>query len=730
MPSERRLLAWGLLLAVMGARAAGAGGPASVVVKGSSPSIVLDGRLNEAAWRDAPAVQLAQQSPRPGEATPYPTEVRIVMAGDRLYFGFLCRDPEPGRASVHTMRRDDPMAGDDTVAIALDTYGDRKTGYWFRINAAGARTDGLIADPEHPSYDWDGIWDARTARTEDGWSAEIVIPSRTLSFTPGLNDWGLNLERFVSRDRLTLRWASPTLDAFFYDLSRAGTLSGTAELEQGLGLEFSPYVIGRMKEFFGGPARAWQGATGGEFTWKITPQLVTVFTANTDFAETEVDARQINVTRFPLFFPEKRSFFLEGANQYEFGLGLASQFIPFFTSPHRAVRRDQQVPIDGGVKLNGRIGRVERGHAGRPDARTPVNNRPVPGVNLFAGRVSYDVTGKLRVGGIFTNGDPGGRGRNSLMGADALWRTSTFRGNKNLLIGGWTARTAGEREPGRPNGWGFKVDYPNDLWDCKVAVNDFGAALNPALGFLPNRGVRRTDAGCDLQPRPSKDGPFRWVRQFFIENEIYYITNHRGFTESWGYSVEPFNAQLESGELLETNWMPKYEFLAAPFEIVPGVAIPTGGYRFNRYRLQALSSPHRPLQAGATTTFGTFYNGHLTQWENYVRWTSPAGRLQLGVTAENNFGHLPAGNFTQRLWQLQTAFAWSPNLVLTSFIQYDTESQDLGANTRLRWTMRPGNDLFIVWNRGWKKLILNPRELNLIPENELLAVKLRWTFRR
>jgi len=293
-------------------------------------------------------MKLVQQAPKPGQPTPYETEVRVVVTSDRIYFGFTCKDPDPRRIAIHTMRRDGDMTGDDTVSIVLDTYGDRRTGYFFQINAAGARVDGLISRSESVSLDWDGIWDARTARTPKGWSAEIVIPSRTLSFTPGLKEWGLNLERFIPRERQWLRWSSPSLDSFLYDLSRAGRLTGVAELQQGRGIEITPYATGKTKRFYGVSPRGWQGAVGGEITWKITPQLVTVFTANTDFAETEVDTRQINLTRFPLFFPEKRSFFLEGANQYVFGLNLGDQFIPFF-SRNVGLLDGAQIPIDVGV---------------------------------------------------------------------------------------------------------------------------------------------------------------------------------------------------------------------------------------------------------------------------------------------------------------------------------------------------------------------------------------------
>src|SRR6266404_4849625 len=228
----------------------------------ASGSITLDGRLEEPIWRDAPVLKLTQQSPKPGEPTPFETEVRVVVTSDRVYLAFHCKDPDPRQIAVHTMRRDQVMRGDDTISIALDTYGDHRTGYFFQINAAGARSDGLISGPDGASRDWDGIWDARTERTSDGWSAEILIPTRTLSF--GRKRWGLNVERFVPRERLTLRWSSPTLDSTIYDLSRAGVLEGTSGLQQGLGLELSPYLTGRSTSFFRGSGHAWQAATGGE----------------------------------------------------------------------------------------------------------------------------------------------------------------------------------------------------------------------------------------------------------------------------------------------------------------------------------------------------------------------------------------------------------------------------------------------------------------------------------
>jgi hypothetical protein len=301
-------------------------------------------------------------------------------------------------------------------------------------------------------------------------------------------------------------------------------------------------------------------------------------------------------------------------------------------------------------------------------------------------------------------------------------------GDKNFLVGGWTAMTQGDLPQGGKTGWGFKVDYPNDLWDCQINMNQYGDAFEPLLGFLPRPGTRQTDLGCAYKPRPSKDGAFRWIRQAFVENEYSRVTDSQGILESWEYFMAPINIRMETGDRFEANWVPRGETLLAPFEVAPGVVIPPGSYQFNRWRAEAQTSAHRPLQFGNTSWFGEFYNGHLWQQINYVKWTSPKGRLQLEVDTENDYGHMPEGNFQQKLWQFQGAYAWSPNLIFSTFIQYDTDSNSVGTNNRLRWTIRPGRDLFVIWNRNWQKIVTSPN-LSLVPESDLIAVKLRWTFR-
>jgi hypothetical protein len=704
----------------------------SISVAFPTAPIKLDGLLNEPAWLEATTIaELVQQSPRPGAPTPYRTTVRVIIQDNRLYFGFECTDPEPGSIAVHTMRRDGPMDGDDTVSIVLDTSGDKRTGYFFRVNEAGARVDGLIAGREEAKLDWDGVWDARTSRTETGWSAELEIPANTLSFKRGLETWGVNFERRIARDHTAMRWASPVLDTFFFDLSRAGFLRNVMGLDQGRGIELSPFFAGRAQTNFHQPAYTWQGQVGGDTTWRITPQLASVFTFNTDFAEAEVDSLQLNVTRFPLFYPEKRPFFLEGANQFEFAFALEDDFIPFF-SRNIGLFQGDQIPIDGGGKLTGRAGKWNIGLLDVETRKTfsPSAVSVVPGTNLFAARISYDLTPKLRVGSILTNGNPDGVHRNTLVGFDSSWRTSELFGTKNFQVAGWTAFSRGDGLRGDRNGWGYIVDYPNDFLDCFTALNHFGEALNPGLGFLPRPGIRKLDAACRVKPRPSKEGRLRRVRQAALEHRYYRVTNWHGQTESWGLTWSPLNITLESGDRFDFALQPQFEFLPVPFQISPGVTLPGGSYRFDRFRAEFQSSDHRPWGFGSTTWFGSFYDGRLLQQSDYLRFTGHAGHWQAGASIDQNFAALREGDFVQRLAQFNLAYALHPNLILTSFFQYDTQAQSIGNNLRLRWTVRPGNDLFIIWNRNWHRLTLTPNDVNIVHAKDSLTVKLRWTFRQ
>ena len=711
----------------------------SVHARPASGPIAIDGKLNETAWQTAETMVLTQQSPLPGKPTPYLTEVKVLIYHDALIFGFRCHDPKPSSIQVHTLTRDGDQSGDDTVTVLLDSFGDRRTGYAFQINEAGARLDGLIAGPGNFSYDWDGIWDARTARTADGWSAEIWIPAQTLNFVGGTGHWGLQLDRSIVRDQTELRWSSPTLDSDLYDMSRAGDLEIAARLNQGHGLEFAPYINGKMLRDFETVSRNWLGEGGGELTWRITPQLAAILTVNTDFAETEVDSRQINVTPFPLYFPEKRGFFLEGANQYVFGLGLDtnSTFIPFF-SRNVGLLDGYDIPLQGGVKINGHIGPWS---VALLDAQTRSTYVPqivqlalglpspkVDGTNLLASRVAYDVDRHLRVGAIVTNGDPEALLSNTLAGADAVWQTSTFLKNRSLEFGGWAATTQGEVPDGNRQAWGARFYYPNDLVYCTAGTSRFGDGFEPLLGFLPRPQTHQVDAGCSYKPRPNPNGPFGQIRQAWYDLYFSRITDTQGNLQSQSILFSPIHLFSKAGDILQLTTFANHETLTAPFAVASGVVYPIGSYDFQRVTASVTTSPQRQLQFVNTTRVGGYYNGRLLHQTNALNWTPFHGRAQADFTVDQYFGRTPQGNYVERLWQFQGALSWNPDLSLSTFVQYDNVSNALSSNTRLRWTFKPGDDFFVIWDRTW---LHNPVQsgANLDPDAESVTAKIRWTFR-
>jgi len=687
-------------------------------------TIHLDGKLDEPAWQHAGIIaDLTQQSPHPGEPTPFHTKVFVLTTNHALFIGIQCTDPDPTKMSAHTMQRDSEMDGDDKVAILLDTFGDNRTGFIFQVNPAGARTDGLISGAESMSLDWDGIWNARTRRTKTGWTVEIEIPAHTLRFTPGQDIWKMDVQRWVARKQLSLRWAGTTLDCHRFDMRHTGILSNMKDMNQGHGLSVSPYAVIQTDRNFQDNRDSLSGTAGLDIRYSITPGISGMLTLNTDFAETEVDTRQVNLTRFSLFFPEKRSFFLEGSNLFDFGTGLHRDFVPFY-SRRIGLYDGKPVPIDYGVKVMGQQGPWSMAML---DVQTR-DSDSTPGTNLFAGRVVYDLTSHLRAGAIMTSGNPDGVSDNTMTGVDAVWTTSTFHGDKNFSAGGWFAGTSGDLEAGRKSGWGFKVDYPNDLWDMSITYKEFGKAMDPSLGFLPRPGTRQLSLGMAYQPRP-KGKLGKWIRQMYFESFAWYVESLEGVTESWRLFTAPFNVNTQSGAHFEFNIAPQYEFLYEPFEISEGVFIPAGGYHFLRYRVELESSDSNPFVIGTSTWFGEFYTGHLTQMEAYVRWSGNGGHLHMELETEHDFGHLPQGNFVERLWQFKAIYAFTPDLILSSYTQYDNDSRDIGLNNRLRWTIAPGRDIYLVWNYGWERPVDRPMT-HSIPLANQIALKFRWTWRR
>ncbi len=658
-------------------------------------AIRLDGRLDEPAWGTADSiVSLTEVVPREGGTPVGRTVVRVLVDGPSgtLVIGVVALDPEPAGIVSFAVARDADLDDEDHVRIVLDTFRDGRSGYVFAVNPGGARFDALVSNRgESQDESWDAVWEAATARTPEGWSAEIRIPVRSLIFRSGLSGWGFNVERRVQRLQETSRWSGAQRDFALTHTSRAGVLDGLPRFGLGLGLSVRPSVTGGLEVPAPGSDLDPSGDISLDLSQRLGPNLEAALTVNTDFAETEVDTRQTNLTRFPLFFPEKRAFFLEGADLFDFGLSLGRDVVPFF-SRRIGLVQGTPVPLRGGLKVSGRLGGTS---VGALAARTGAEDSVAPGTTLGAIRVRQDVLEESSVGVIATVGDPLGRSGAWLAGVDATFQTSRFRGGKNFLVGVWGLATDRDDLAGDRTAAGFKIDYPNDLWDASLTYRRIGDGFDPSLGFVPRAGIQSWRLGVEFQPRPA----WGLVRQMFYQVVGSAVTDLGGRWESYRVFIAPLNWQLESGDRFEANVVPQGERLAAPFEVADGVVIPPGEYHDVRYRLEAELAAKRRLSAEATWRFGDFFEGSLHELELDLRWT-PVALLTLELGLKRNIGRLPQGRFTQDLAGVRARLNLSPDLQVTSLLQYDNESRSFGSNTRLRWTFSPLGDLFLVYNHN------------------------------
>jgi hypothetical protein len=427
------------------------------------------------------------------------------------------------------------------------------------------------------------------------------------------------------------------------------------------------------------------------------------------------------LTRFPLFFPEKRAFFLEGAGVFDVaGLAGGTDIIPFFTRRiglHGDEDTGGEVPLDVGMKISGRqgdynIGLLDVETRGLPDAGLDRQN-------LFAARVSRNILQQSWIGGIITRGNPDGTSTNSLIGADARLATSTFHGDKNLSLDLFLQRSD-DSVVGHDYAGGFTVAYPNDRWDLSLDWKQIGDRFDPALGFVPRAGIRKTTTRIAFQPRPDRWG----IRQFFFELEPTYITNLGNRLENWRVFMAPFNIRTESGEHFEWNVIPEFEHLDAPFEIYPGVILPAGSYQWHRFRAEANTATKRWWVIDVAYWWGGTYDG--TRRQTGLGLTlKPSAHLSFAVRDDRNEFSLREGRFVADVWSARADANFTPNVSWQELVQYDNESRLLGVQSRFRWIVKPGNDVFLVINRGWVKAFDDSFE----PTFDRASAKLQYTFR-
>jgi hypothetical protein len=707
--------------------------PRSAVVTRTSEAITVDGVLDEPAWLSAPRIgDLVQRQPVPGARPSEDTQVVLLYDEDNLYVGVMAFDSEPRRVIGTQMARDGSLASDDRIEILLDTFRDQRSAFYFATNPAGALVDGLTFANGRLNTDWDAIWRVRTTRTDRGWTAEFAIPFKSLNFPKGRGVWGFNVARHVYRKLEEIRWSGARLETVFLQVSEAGEITGLEGLSQGIGLDVRPFLAGNALHTAAADQTEYEGQPGLDVFYSITPSLKLTGTFNTDFGETEVDARQINLTRYSLLFPEKRAFFLEDAGVFSFastgpetpgGIPPAGADVYPFFSRRIGLLQGREVPLDVGGKLTGRIGRTDLGVLA---VRTGELEGVTDPRGLFVARVKRNLFQQSYAGVLFTSGDPASDQRRRTYAADLRLTTSRFLGgSRNLDTTAYVARSTRAERSGRDWSYGFAARYPNDKYDAQLAFREIQENFDPALGFVQRGGVRLLRVGASYNPRPKS---FLGIQQMF--HDVFYTRFTRlgtGLVESWDVYVTPLDWHLKSGDNVHAvlDFNPRYERLFQPFEISPGVVLRPDEYRFTRFRSVFSSAAKRRLSGSLNVAWGNYWSGEAEEVSSSLTFKLPP-RLTFLVSGSKTFARLPEGDFTATILTSRLDYSVSPRLSFFNLLQYDNRSRNLGWQSRVRWTPQPGNDLFLSFHQGW---IHEPGERQFRTADSKLSAKLQYSVR-
>lgn len=722
----------------------------------------FDGTINGPTyWAVTDSIDnLIMVEPEEGGVPTGRTVVKVLVNQNDLVLAARCYDHDPQGIVSYSKARDIELDEEDNILFVLDTFLDGRSGYVFAVNPSGSRFDGLVIEQgEDVNSDWDTIWEANTAIDSAGWYAEIRIPIKSLGFKKGLTTWGFNVERRVQRLQESSRWSGAKLDYEIFQTSRAGLLTGLPQFDLGLGLSIRGSLVGSAGRPGPGENTQYDGDFSLDVTQKIGSNLSSALTINTDFAETEVDVRQVNVTRFPQFFPEKRSFFLEGADIFQFGVALDEDtMIPFFSRRIGLIGQGEEdqveVPINAGGKINGRVGNTNIGalavntrkvdslNVGDADEEINIH---VPNTTMGALRISQNILEESAVGMLATFGDQRGHSGTWLAGVDFVYRTSNFLNERNFVLSVWGLLNhgkdlEGEDLSGDKSALGLRVDYPNDFLDLTFTSIRIGDGFKPALGFVPRNDLHFWDFAGELNLRPQS----AWLRRVFfkLEASLYNKLDNSEW-ESYEVAIQPLGVLLESGERFEAAILPQGDRPPEAFEIASGVDIPSGefsgAYTWLRYLLVARSAEKRKISAEVNWEFGDYYNGDLSTIEARLS-LKPSSFFILEFTGERNSGKMMAlpedveeeeavelvqTKFKEELFGVRVLLNFSANLQLSSFTQYDNEGKELGTNNRLRWTFDPLGDLFVVYNHN---LIRNEEnEWKFVSNN--IPIKIQYTRR-
>ncbi len=710
----------------------------------------VDGVLDEPIYaRVEPFGGFIQQSPDEGAPATEGTDNWILFDDESIYVGARVHESVPESAWVaNEMQRDSfRLINNDGFIVVFDTFYDRRNGFTFRVNPIGGFQDQQITDEGNPNPDWNPVWDVRTGRFDGGWTVEMEIPFQSLRFRPGANQvWGIQLGRDIRSNYEEAYLTAVPISAGpgQFRLSVAGTLVGLEVPADSRTFEIKPYAIGSLntdRTVVPPISNAGDGSGGVDVKYGLTENLTADFTYNTDFAQVEVDEQQINLTRFSLFFPEKREFFLEGQGIFDFGrvagfggFGGSARAIlnappgvfppgdapTLFFSRRIGLDSGRTVPIVGGGRLTGKVGDFSVGAINIQTDDTPAANA-LP-TNFSVLRVKRDILRRSRVGAIFTNRSVSlrGDGANQAYGLDGSF---SFYDNVNLY--GYYARTNTPGLQGKNESYQAAFSYEGDLYGLLVDHLQVGQNFNPEIGFMRREDFRRSYVYAQFSPRPEG---IEAVRQFTWGGSVDYIENGAGQLETRILSGR-FQTNFENSDSLSADIQQDYEFLPRPFEIIDGVTIPVGGFEFTDFQVSYRMGPHRRVAGGLSFQHGEFFGGDITA-VGYSRGLIEVSR-QFAVEPSVSWNRitLPQGDFTARVATTRLTYTFTPRMFASALLQYNSTNNVLSTNVRLRWEYQPGSELFIVYN-DQRDTFMNLRNRGFpMLENRAFVVKLTRQFR-
>ena len=680
---------------------------------------VINGILDDEVWKEAiPITEFYQREPNPGLPVSEKTEVYILYNEHHLFIGFRCFD-DPSKITAKEMARDISLANDDRVQVILDTYGDRRTAYWFQIGPRGSIGDAIVSDNgAFLNKEWDGLWTGKAKILEYGWEAEIAIPFKTLGFDKSGTQWGLKIIRNIVRKLEVSYWPEANVNTHRFQVSDSGILDGISGITQGVGLDISPYLVGGLDNRRGEPGKT--SLDGGvDVFYQISPGLKSSITINTDFAETEVDDRQINLTRFNLHFPEKRDFFLDGANYFQFGIEteqespVARRIIPFFSRRLGLDSNGIPIPINYGGKLAGQFRNWNLGVVHINDDRGDINK------SLSAARVFHNFGKQSSAGLIGTFGNSLSDIRNALAGFDIKLASSSFSGNKNISLIIFGLKSFTDSIAGNDFSWGAQINYPNDFIRFRLGYHEIGRNFNAGIGFVPRTGIRETYGEFMIGPRPGKWG----IIQILSGVSFDHILNNENKPETVELALTPVRIRFKSGEELSYGISRQHELLIRDFKIYQGVTIPKADYKWWDNLIKLKTKGSRNLWGEASYRWGDFFSGERKDITTAVNWKVMVP-LFLGAKYQKNIVRLPQGNFDANIYQASINFLFSPEITLNNYIQYDNVSDVIGIQSRFQWIVKPGNEVILVWTSR-----LNQPEENWHFTESIARVKLKYNIR-